>query len=78
MGTVTLISARAGDRVPGHELADPECPEVPGLLDRPDVTEWLARQGYSPEDPDELVYLTLGEAEEVEIPEGFPVLILRV
>lgn len=69
--TVFLISAAPGDRVPGHELADPECPQVPGLLERSDVTRWLASVGYGPDSDDELVYL-LTEQDPGSVPPGFP------
>lgn len=68
---VVLISALPGDTVPGHELADPDCPAIPGLLDRPQVADFLARHHYG-QDPDELVYLVTGE--EAAIPSGFPAL----
>jgi hypothetical protein len=74
--TITLISAAPGDIVPGHELADPTCPDIPGLLDRGDVTNWLNAVGYGPDDADELVYLVTDPDET--IPSGYPTLTVRI
>ena len=73
--TITLISANPGDHVPGHELADPACPSIPGLLDRPDVREWVTTIGYGPEDPDELIYLVTDP--DQAIPTGYPSLTVQ-
>jgi hypothetical protein len=70
MPTVFLVPAAPGDHVPGHELADPDCPEYPGLLDRPDVNAWLDTIGYGADDPDLLVHLVT-EDQADEIPDGF-------
>jgi len=70
MPIVYLVSSGTGDRVPGYELADPGCPEIPGLLGRPAVTEWLDALGYGPDNPDELVYL-VAEDEAEDIPDEF-------
>ncbi|MEU9606142.1 hypothetical protein [Streptomyces sp. NPDC048057] len=77
MSTMYLISAAPGDLVPGRELADPECPEVPGLLDRPEIAAWLAQVGYGPDAPDELVYL-LAEGDAGAVPAGFEYLAVSV
>ncbi|MFE2346500.1 hypothetical protein [Kitasatospora cineracea] len=69
MPTIWLISAAPGDTVPGHELADPDCPDIPGLMDRPDVAAWLDSIGYGPDGPDELVYLATEDDDET--PDGF-------
>jgi hypothetical protein len=74
--TITLISATPGDLVPGVELAHPDCPEIPGLLDRPEVTAFLANNGYGLNDPDELVYLVADD--NAEIPAGYPTLTVQV
>lgn len=73
----TLVSAHPGDRVPGHELADPDCPEVPDLLEQDEVTAFFAAQGYGPDEPDELMYLVT-EDQTAEIPDGFPALTVRI
>ena len=73
--TITLVSAQTGDRIPGHELADPDCPSIPGLLDRPDVQEFMDANGYGPDDPDELMYLI---TEDEDIPDGYPTLTIRL
>ncbi|MEW1552317.1 hypothetical protein [Streptomyces tsukubensis] len=57
MSMIYLISAAPGDVVPGHELADPHCPDIPGLLDRPEVRAFFAQVGYGPDEENELVYL---------------------
>ncbi|MFE6868324.1 hypothetical protein ACFVFS_17380 [Kitasatospora sp. NPDC057692] len=75
MSTVHLVSATVGDRVPGHELADPGCPEAPGLMERPDVIAWMKAIPYGPDHPDELVYLV---TEDDEIPDGFPTLTISL
>lgn len=62
---ITLISAAPGDIVPGHELADPHCPCVPGLALRDDVIEWMSNMGYGPDDPNELVYLVIDPKEPI-------------
>lgn len=72
MATATLISAAPGDRVPGHELTDPDCPAIPGLNDRPEIRAFLAEHGYGPDEPDELMYLVLDD--DAEIPSGLPTL----
>lgn len=77
MPTFWLISARPGDLVPGHELADPDCPDAPGLLDRPEVQAWFDSVGYGYDEPDELVYL-LAEDDDEEIPDGFEYLRIDV
>jgi hypothetical protein len=69
---VWLVSARAGDIVPGVEISDPDCPEIPGLLDRPDVREFMKENNYGLGDPDELVYLIRDE--DTELPPGLPAL----
>jgi hypothetical protein len=74
--TVTLISALAGDRVPGTELADPECPQFPGLEDRPEVKAFFAENNYGSDEPDELMYLVTDM--DQEIPAGFPTLTVRL
>ncbi|MFJ6566667.1 hypothetical protein ACIQNU_04555 [Streptomyces sp. NPDC091292] len=74
---VVLVSAQSGDQVPGHELADPDCPEIPGLLDRPDVEAFMEAHGYGPDDPDELMYLVT-ESDLDDIPDGFPTLTIRL
>lgn len=71
--TVTLISANPGDDAPGHELADPDCPEIPGLMDRADVKGFFAEHGYDDMDENELMYLVTG----VEAPSGYPHLVVR-
>jgi hypothetical protein len=73
---VYLISACVGDHVPGRELADPDCPNFPGLVDRPDVQAWFAEMGYGADD-DELVYLLTDDDPE-DIPDGFPFLTVEV
>ncbi|RNF86758.1 hypothetical protein [Streptomyces botrytidirepellens] len=70
MSTVSLVSASVGDQVPGHELADPDCPHVPGLLDQPAVKSWLDAVGYGPDSEDALVYLVT-EDDSGMIPAGF-------
>lgn len=75
MPTVTLISAAPSDVVPGHELADPDCPEVPGLLDHPEVSAFFAEHGYGPDNETELMYLV---ADGTEIPSGYPTLAVEV
>lgn len=70
MPTIHLVSAAYGDRVPGHELADPDCPPVPGLLDQSDVKAWLDEIGYGPDSVDELIYLVT-EDDPGMIPAGF-------
>lgn len=63
MTTYTLISAAPGDSVPGGaELADPECPVDWDTLPAPAQT-WALRQGYLPDDPDELLYVVEGAVE---------------
>lgn len=71
----TLISAAPGDIVPGHELADPQCPEVPGLLEHPGVRAFLDLHGYGPDQPDELMYLITDTS---QIPDGFPTMTVRI
>lgn len=68
---ITLISAHAGDSVPGVELA--ECDGQPWIeiLDLPQVKKFFATQGYGPDNPDELMYAVEGDE---EIPTGFPTL----
>jgi hypothetical protein len=73
---ITLISAAPGDIVPGVELAEPTCPDIPGLLERRDVTDWMAAVGYSPDNEDELVYLVTDPDET--IPSGYPTLTVRI
>jgi hypothetical protein len=76
MRTVALVSAAPGDRVPGRELGDPECPEIPGLMDRPEVKSFFTEHDYDADHDDELMYLvTAGEIDM--IPDGFPCLIVR-
>ncbi|MFF2852713.1 hypothetical protein ACFVT5_41430 [Streptomyces sp. NPDC058001] len=75
--TIALVSAESGDRMPGHELADPDCPEIPGLLDRPDVEAFMEENGYGPDNPDELMYLVT-EDDLDSIPDGFPTLTIRL
>ncbi|MFF2751139.1 hypothetical protein ACFVVA_37085 [Kitasatospora sp. NPDC058048] len=70
MPTIHLVSAAPGDTVPGHELADPDRPQYPGLLERPDVAAWLDALGYGPDNPDELVYL-VSDDDPTAIPSGF-------
>ena len=66
METFYLISSSAGDIVPGIDLALlGQLPE----LDAPGVLDWMAGQGFCPENPDEVMYLS-GEA----APDGFPAL----
>lgn len=77
MPTIYLVSAAPGDLVPGHELADPDCPLVPGLLDRSDVTAWLDGIGYGWDNPDELVYLVT-ENDPGVIPAGFEYITVEV
>ncbi|MFD0405601.1 hypothetical protein [Kitasatospora sp. NPDC127116] len=77
MPTIHLISAAPGDRVPGHELADPHCPEIPGLRERPDVAAWLDAIPYSDDNPDELVYLVT-EDNPGTIPAGFDTLTIDI
>lgn len=75
---IYLVSTRwPGPDVPGHELADPECPEYPGLLDRPEVERFMQEQGYGVENPDELMFL-VREEDPGSIPRGLPVLKLEV
>lgn len=71
----TLISAAPGDDVPGHELGDPDCPEVPGLLDHPGVRVFLDLHGYGPDEPNELMYLITGTD---GIPAGHPTFTVRL
>lgn len=71
----TLISAAPGDTVPGYELADPSCPEVPGLLEHPGVLAFLDLHGYGPDAPDELMYLI---TDVNQIPAGFPTMTVRI
>jgi hypothetical protein len=68
--TIYLVSATPGDHVPGRELADPDCPEFPGLLERPDVTAWLDAIPYNSDHPDALVYLVIDDDPGM-IPTGF-------
>ncbi|WP_181785056.1 hypothetical protein [Streptomyces phytophilus] len=76
MRTVALVSAAPGDRVPGRELGDPECPEIPGLMERPEVKSFFAEHDYDADHDDELMYLvTAGEIDM--IPDDFPYLIVR-
>ncbi|MEV8324527.1 hypothetical protein [Kitasatospora sp. NPDC056731] len=79
MPTIYLVSAAPGDRVPGHELADPDCPSAhfPGLLERQDVTAWLNAIPYNDDSPDELVYLVT-EDDPGTIPAGFDTLMLEI
>lgn len=67
MTTITLVSAAPGDLIDGVELGDPDCPNIPGLMDHPEVAEFLRANGYGPGNPDELMYLLQGDA---SIPEG--------
>lgn len=76
--TVVLVSASPGDRVPGHELGDPERPEVPRLLEQPEVAAFLAAHDYDPEHPDELMYVVTDETQIDEIPDGYPTLSVRI
>ncbi|MFG2913344.1 hypothetical protein ACGF0D_10695 [Kitasatospora sp. NPDC048298] len=77
MPAIYLVSAAPGDHVPGYELADPDCPDHPGLLKRPDVSEWLAAHDYDDDHPDELVYLVTGD-DGGAIPAGFDVLTVKL
>lgn len=59
-----LVSAQAGDAVPGGidiALLD----DIQALQAGP-VREWMAAQGYGPDDPGECMYLA------AEVPDGFP------
>lgn len=75
MGHMTLISACPGDVVPGRELSDPECPEIPGLLDRPAVRAFLAEHDYGPDNENELMYLV---TDGTPAPDGFPSLTVNL
>ncbi|GGN62035.1 hypothetical protein GCM10012285_61770 [Streptomyces kronopolitis] len=77
MPTISLVSASVGDQIPGHELADPDCPSFPGLLDRPDVKAWLDEIGYGPDSEDELVYLVTQDDRGM-IPAGFEHIAIKV
>ncbi|MEU4296396.1 hypothetical protein [Kitasatospora aureofaciens] len=77
MPTLHLISAAPGDLVPGHELADPNCPDFPGLFERADVAAWMNAHGYGPDRPDELVYLVTEDATD-PIPTGFDILTVQL
>ncbi|MEU7095935.1 hypothetical protein [Kitasatospora aureofaciens] len=70
MPTICLVSAAPGDVVPGRELADPDCAEFPGLMDRAEVKAWLQAIGYGPDDENELIYLVT-EDDPGTIPAGF-------
>lgn len=70
---VTLVSALQGDKVPGIELSDPDCPEIPGLMESKRVKEFFEENSYGT-DPDELMYLVLDKGDHDAIPDGFPTL----
>lgn len=70
---ITLISANPGDQVPGHDLGDPDCPDIPGLTNHPQVQKFFEANNYGPDD--ELMYLV---TDNTEIPAGYPVLTLQV
>jgi hypothetical protein len=72
---ITLISALPGDRVPGHELADPDCPDIPGLTERPEVQAFFDANRYGTDD-DELMYLVTDP--DAEVPAGHPALALTI
>jgi len=74
---VTLVSANPGDRVPGHELGDPDCPDVPGLTDNHEVQAFFTEHGYGPDQPDELMYLVPQDNVD-DIPDGFPTLTVHI
>lgn len=59
-----LISARAGDQVPGTDLA--LAPAI-AALGTPAVQEWMTEQGYGLDDPAECMYLASEPA-----PDGYP------
>lgn len=61
---VYLVSAQAGDAVPGG--IDTALLDGIQALKTGFVREWMAAQGYRPDDPGERMYLA------VEVPEGFP------
>lgn len=65
--TWTLVSALAGDRVPGVEVSDPECPI--DIHDYPEAVEWAEAQGWG-NDPNELVYVIPDDG--TEVPTGYP------
>jgi hypothetical protein len=73
--TVVLISANPGDRVPGHELGDPDCPDVVGLTEHPAVVEFFTAHQYDADHDDQLMYLV---TDDTEIPAGFPALSVTV
>lgn len=73
--TITLVSAQTGDSAPGYELADPDCPDIPGLLERVDVQEFMDANGYGPDDPDELMYVVTDDS---NISDGYPTLTIRL
>ncbi|MGW8702374.1 hypothetical protein ACWGOK_36540 [Streptomyces eurythermus] len=77
MSTIRLVSATFGDRIPGRELADPDCPQFPGLLNRPDVKAWLNKIGYGPDNEDELVYLVTADDPGV-LPPGFEYITVEI
>lgn len=76
--TMILVSATVGDIVPGHEIGSPDCPDVPGLLDRKDVNTFMAKNGYDADHPDEVMYLVVDEDQFEEIPDGFPTLTVHI
>jgi len=71
---ICLVSACPGDHVPGHELADPDCPDIPGLTDRDDVKAFFEKEGYGPDADENVLMYLVAEDDEDEIPDGFPVL----
>lgn len=73
--TVTLISANVGDQVPGVELGDPACPNIPGLMDNPQVKQFMADHHYDANHENELMYLVTDES---DIPNGFPTLTITL
>jgi hypothetical protein len=61
---VYLVSAQAGDAVPGG--IDIALMDGVQALEAGFVQEWMAAQGYGPDDPGECMYLA------AEVPDGFP------
>jgi len=66
--TVTLVSAYAGDRIPGIEISDPTSRVSWDDLDD-ETQEWAWSLGYGPDNPDELLYIL---PPGVEVQPGFP------
>ncbi|WP_239404621.1 hypothetical protein [Frankia sp. Cj3] len=68
-----FVSAIAGDRVPGIEISDPDCPVTWDDLPQ-EARRWARTQGYGGDEGELLYVLTPGQ----DVPDGHPSLAIEM